>query len=168
MTAAPARAATAVVRPTAAVVVAERDRTGPPGPTDAERSEAHPTSTHATTIGASANNPTSPSSSRIPTSRASPITTSASRAGAPAQPGLERILRHRPGRDQPPLQIVGHPRAGRESRPAQARVVAVRRGHGLQSAANSPGHKLRLTYATAVGDLREVVLGIIKRPWPIT
>ena len=39
---------------------------------------------------------------------------------------------------------------------------------GLQSAANSPGHKLRLTYATATGDLREVVLGIINRPWPIT
>ena len=39
---------------------------------------------------------------------------------------------------------------------------------GLQSAANSPGHKLRLTYATANGDLREVVLGIINRPWPIT
>ena len=38
----------------------------------------------------------------------------------------------------------------------------------LQAAANSPGHKLRLTYATAEGDLREIVLGIINRPWPIT
>jgi hypothetical protein len=37
----------------------------------------------------------------------------------------------------------------------------------LQSAANSPGHKLRLTYATATGDLREVDLGTINRPWPI-
>jgi hypothetical protein len=39
---------------------------------------------------------------------------------------------------------------------------------GLQSAANSPGHKLRLTFATASGDLREIVLGVINRPWPIT
>jgi hypothetical protein len=39
---------------------------------------------------------------------------------------------------------------------------------GLQSAANSPGHKLRLTYATASGDLREIVLHVITRPWPIT
>jgi hypothetical protein len=39
---------------------------------------------------------------------------------------------------------------------------------GLQAAANSPGHKLRLTYATATGDLRDIDLGIINRPWPIT
>ena len=38
----------------------------------------------------------------------------------------------------------------------------------LQSAANSPGHKLRLTFATATGDLREIDLGTINRPWPIT
>ena len=37
----------------------------------------------------------------------------------------------------------------------------------LQSAANSPGHKLRLTYATAAGELREIDLGTIGRPWPI-
>jgi len=37
-----------------------------------------------------------------------------------------------------------------------------------QSAANSPGHKLRLTYATAAGDLQEIDLGLIIRPWPIT
>ncbi|HZE04710.1 MAG TPA: hypothetical protein VE127_05775, partial [Solirubrobacteraceae bacterium] len=37
-----------------------------------------------------------------------------------------------------------------------------------QSAANSPGHKLRLTFATAPGDLREIDLGHINRPWPIT
>jgi hypothetical protein len=37
----------------------------------------------------------------------------------------------------------------------------------LQSAANSPGHKLRLTFATATGDLREIDLGTINRPWPI-
>ena len=39
---------------------------------------------------------------------------------------------------------------------------------GLQSAANSPGHTMRLTYATATGDLQEIVLGLINRPWPIT
>jgi hypothetical protein len=39
---------------------------------------------------------------------------------------------------------------------------------GLQSAANSPGHKVRLTYATAMDDLRSVDLGTINRPWPIT
>jgi hypothetical protein len=39
---------------------------------------------------------------------------------------------------------------------------------GLQSAANSPGHKFRLTYATATGDLRSIDLGYIGRPWPIT
>jgi hypothetical protein len=39
---------------------------------------------------------------------------------------------------------------------------------GEQSAANSPGHKLRLTYATAAGDLQEIDLGLIIRPWPIT
>jgi len=38
---------------------------------------------------------------------------------------------------------------------------------GLQSAANSPGHKLRLTYSTATGDLQEIDLGAINRPWPI-
>jgi hypothetical protein len=38
----------------------------------------------------------------------------------------------------------------------------------LQAAANSPGHGLRLTYATAAGDLREIDLGVINRPWPIT
>jgi len=38
----------------------------------------------------------------------------------------------------------------------------------LQSGANSPGHGLRLTYTTAVGDLREIDLGAINRPWPIT
>jgi hypothetical protein len=37
----------------------------------------------------------------------------------------------------------------------------------LQTGANSPGHKLRLTYSTADGDLREVDLGSINRPWPI-
>ncbi len=38
----------------------------------------------------------------------------------------------------------------------------------LQTAANSPGHKFRLTYATAEGDLREIDLGTIGRPWAIT
>jgi hypothetical protein len=36
-----------------------------------------------------------------------------------------------------------------------------------QTAANSPGHKLRLTFSTAAGDLQEVDLGLINRPWPI-
>jgi hypothetical protein len=39
---------------------------------------------------------------------------------------------------------------------------------GSQSAANSPGHKLRLTYATAIGDLQQIDLSAINRPWPIT
>lgn len=38
---------------------------------------------------------------------------------------------------------------------------------GAQTAANSPGHKLRLTFSTAAGDLQEVDLGLINRPWPI-
>jgi hypothetical protein len=38
---------------------------------------------------------------------------------------------------------------------------------GEQSSANSPGHKLRLTFSTAAGDLQEVDLGQINRPWPI-
>ena len=38
----------------------------------------------------------------------------------------------------------------------------------LQSAANSPGHRLRLTYDTAAGDLQEIDLDQINRPWPIT
>jgi hypothetical protein len=38
----------------------------------------------------------------------------------------------------------------------------------LQTGANSPGHKLRLTLATATGDLRQIDLGQIIRPWPIT
>lgn len=37
----------------------------------------------------------------------------------------------------------------------------------LQSAANSPGHSLRLTYATALGDLEGIDLTYIGRPWPI-
>jgi hypothetical protein len=38
---------------------------------------------------------------------------------------------------------------------------------GAQVSANSPGHKLRLTFATAYGDLQDVDLGQINRPWPI-
>jgi hypothetical protein len=38
---------------------------------------------------------------------------------------------------------------------------------GEQSSANSPGHKLRLTFSTAAGDLQEIDLGVINRPWPI-
>jgi hypothetical protein len=37
-----------------------------------------------------------------------------------------------------------------------------------QKAADSPGHKLRVTYATAYGDLRGVDLGTIQRPRQIT
>jgi hypothetical protein len=37
-----------------------------------------------------------------------------------------------------------------------------------QKAADSPGHKLRVTYATASGDLRGVDLGSIQRPRRIT
>jgi hypothetical protein len=37
-----------------------------------------------------------------------------------------------------------------------------------QKAADSPGHKLRVTYATASGDLRGVDLGTIQRPRTIT
>jgi hypothetical protein len=38
---------------------------------------------------------------------------------------------------------------------------------GEQTGANSPGHKLRLTLSTAAGDLQEIDLGLINRPWPI-
>ncbi|HTP21191.1 MAG TPA: hypothetical protein VMJ65_16430 [Solirubrobacteraceae bacterium] len=37
-----------------------------------------------------------------------------------------------------------------------------------ETAANSPGHKLRLTYSTAADDLREIDLGVIARPRPVT
>ena len=39
---------------------------------------------------------------------------------------------------------------------------------GDQKAADSPGHKLRVTYATAYGDLKGIDLEWIKRPRPIT
>jgi len=39
---------------------------------------------------------------------------------------------------------------------------------GEQRAADSPGHKFRVTYATAYGDLKGIDLGWIKRPRPIT
>lgn len=39
---------------------------------------------------------------------------------------------------------------------------------GNEHAVDSPGHKLRLTYATALGDLTGIDLGWIKRPRPIT
>jgi hypothetical protein len=39
---------------------------------------------------------------------------------------------------------------------------------GDQKAADSPGHKLRVTYATAAGDLRGIDLGTIQRPRGIT
>jgi hypothetical protein len=39
---------------------------------------------------------------------------------------------------------------------------------GDQKAADSPGHKLRVTYATASGDLKGVDLGSIERPRKIT
>jgi hypothetical protein len=38
---------------------------------------------------------------------------------------------------------------------------------GEQRAADSPGHKFRVTYATAYGDLKGIDLGWIKRPRPI-
>lgn len=38
---------------------------------------------------------------------------------------------------------------------------------GEESAADSPGHKLHLTYATASGDLDGIDQGWIKRPRPI-
>ena len=37
-----------------------------------------------------------------------------------------------------------------------------------ETAANSPGHKLRLTFSTAIGDLRQIDLGQINRTRPIT
>jgi len=39
---------------------------------------------------------------------------------------------------------------------------------GNEHAADSPGHRLRVTYATADGDLRGIVLGWIVRARPIT
>ncbi len=39
---------------------------------------------------------------------------------------------------------------------------------GNEHAADSPGHKLRVTYATAIGDLTGIDLGWIKRPRRIT
>jgi hypothetical protein len=39
---------------------------------------------------------------------------------------------------------------------------------GLQSAANSPNHKLRVTYATAINDLRGIDFRWITRAEPIT
>jgi hypothetical protein len=39
--------------------------------------------------------------------------------------------------------------------------------NGKERAALSPGHKLRVTYATAIGDLIGIDLGWIKRPWTI-
>jgi hypothetical protein len=39
---------------------------------------------------------------------------------------------------------------------------------GAERAANSPGHKLHVTYSTAQGDLTGIDLGWIKRAWPIT
>jgi hypothetical protein len=39
---------------------------------------------------------------------------------------------------------------------------------GNEHAADSPGHKLRVTYATALGDLTGIDLGWIKRPRRIT
>jgi hypothetical protein len=39
---------------------------------------------------------------------------------------------------------------------------------GNEHAADSPGHKFRVTYATALADLTGIDLGWIKRPRPIT
>ena len=39
---------------------------------------------------------------------------------------------------------------------------------GVELAAESPGHKLRVTYATALQDLKGVDLGWIARPWQVT
>jgi hypothetical protein len=39
---------------------------------------------------------------------------------------------------------------------------------GVELAAESPGHKLRVTYATALQDLKGIDLGWIARPWPVT
>jgi hypothetical protein len=39
---------------------------------------------------------------------------------------------------------------------------------GTESSANSPGHKLRLTYSTAADDLQQIDLGVISRSRAIT
>ena len=71
--------------------------------------------------------------------------------------------------------VIVDPRAGSSG----ALVVAERRrlrrlgwsgsagDNGDEQAAESPGHKLRVTYATAAGDLIGWDLGWIKRPRPI-
>jgi hypothetical protein len=41
-------------------------------------------------------------------------------------------------------------------------------GNGDEHAASSPGNKLRVTYATAYGDLKDMELGWIKRAHPIS
>jgi hypothetical protein len=39
---------------------------------------------------------------------------------------------------------------------------------GVELAAESPGHKLRVTYATALQDLKGIDLSWIARPWSVT
>jgi hypothetical protein len=39
---------------------------------------------------------------------------------------------------------------------------------GTESSANSPGHKLRLTYSTAADDLQQIDLGAISRSRAVT
>lgn len=59
--------------------------------------------------------------------------------------------------------------ASEEERELRQRGWSIANGDtGVESAANSPGHGLRVTYATAIDDLRGIDLGWIRRPWPIT
>jgi hypothetical protein len=108
--------------------------------------------------------PRSPSLSALPLVKGSTILTQAKRCdkGANAFCAIEFVLVDRSYRSSTQLLNGEH------------RLLISRRWSGAdgdtgeQHAADSPGHKLRVTYATADGDLKGIDLGWIRRPRTIT
>jgi hypothetical protein len=97
-------------------------------------------------------------------------------SGVPLTPGM-RVIEHvrRCDRGKNPYCAVQLVVVGRHASSSEALLAAEREhlrslgwslteaDNGDETAADSPGHKLRLTYATAALDLKDVDLGWIKR-----
>ena len=82
--------------------------------------------------------------------------------------GLEPVLHDRARRARSPLPVIGHPGPRREHALRKTGWSLADGDTSTETAANSPGHKLRLTYSTAADDLQQIDLGQIARPRPIT
>jgi hypothetical protein len=82
--------------------------------------------------------------------------------GASAYCAMELVVQGRRYRSSRDLVLAERDRL------RQAGWIGASPDTGLQLADESPSHKLRITYASAVDDLQGIDLDWIRRPWPIT